>query len=495
MKDCCLGLALRSRPLTIMVLAAVLGLSPTSHGQAEQPTGDGDASPVTTAAPDIPVEHLELLVKPLTREELVVEADGWRDSLKAHVQEIAQLRIALKEQQQSLKEVEDNVASQADGEDTGGDAIEGDAARPEATEGDIAEGDAAQAEATERKQALADSLPTLNEAKAQLVDRLNVVLDELQAKGGEVDSYRMYVSSLTGVGVEVTDSATAWTVLQGWLLSEQGGQRWAWNFAKFLMILLAFYFGASVVAGVVRHAASRASGVSQLLVDFMGKFVKQLLTIIGLIVALGALEVNIAPLLAALGATGFVIGFALQGTLSNFASGLLILAYRPFDVGDVIEAAGVSGVVDSVSLFSTHVRTFDNKLMIVPNNDIWGSTITNATASDTRRVDMSFGIGYEDDIQLAKSILEKLVKDHQLVLDDPAPVVQLHELGDSSLNFVCRPWSKTADYWTVYWEITRAVKEEFDRNGISIPFPQRDVHVYHAMSQEHGDRPLVSHQA
>jgi small conductance mechanosensitive channel len=203
-----------------------------------------------------------------------------------------------------------------------------------------------------------------------------------------------------------------------------------------------------------------------------------MIMIIGLIVALAALEVNIGPLLAAVGAAGFVVGFALQGTLSNFASGLLILAYRPFDVGHVIEAAGVSGIVDSVSLFSTHIRTFDNKVMIVPNNDIWGGTITNATASDTRRVDMTFGIGYKDDTGQAKTILETLLKDHELVLGDPAPVVKLHELADSSVNFVCRPWVKTADYWTVYWDITYAVKEQFDQQGISIPFPQRDVHVF-----------------
>jgi small conductance mechanosensitive channel len=187
--------------------------------------------------------------------------------------------------------------------------------------------------------------------------------------------------------------------------------------------------------------------------------------------------------LAAVGAAGFVIGLALQDTLSNFASGLLILAYRPFDVGDVVEAANISGIVDSVSLFSTHIRTFDNKLMIVPNNDIWGGTITNATASDTRRVDMTFGIGYDDDIGKARAILERIVTSHEKVLREPAPVIQLHELADSSVNFVCRPWTKTADYWNVYWDVTRMVKEEFDREGISIPFPQRDIHVYHEAPQ------------
>jgi len=279
-------------------------------------------------------------------------------------------------------------------------------------------------------------------------------------------------------------------VLKGWLVSEQGGQRWLWNLVKFLLILVAFYFGASIVAGLARKGASRIKNASQLLVNFLGKFVKQAIMLVGLIVALAALEVNIAPLLAAVGAAGFVIAFALQDTLSNFASGLLILAYRPFDEGDVVEAAGISGIVDSVSLFSTHIRTFDNKMMIVPSNDIRGGTITNATASDTRRVDMVFGIGYDDDVDKAKGILESLVQQHELVLDEPAPVVQLHELGDSSINFVCRPWTQTSDYWTVYWDITRAVKDEFDRNGISIPFPQQDIHVYQKTTAPAGDHAI-----
>ena len=396
-------------------------------------------------------------MKPLIKEELVIEADGWRDLLKDNVRQIAALRIAVKQQQKAKEAAQ---------------ATTGEQPTSEADAGLDAEA------AGKKKLELAEDLPHLQEEKTQLVQRLNIVLDELQAKGGDVESYRQYVSSLTGVAVDVTDTATAWTVLKGWLVSEQGGQRWGWNIVKFLVIVIAFYFAASIIANVVRHAATRVKGASQLLVNFLGKFVKQSVLIVGVIVALAALEVNIAPLLAAVGAAGFVIAFALQDTLSNFASGLLILAYRPFDVGDVIEAAGVSGIVNSVSLFSTHIRTFDNKVMIVPNNDIWGGTITNATASATRRVDMVFGIGYGDDIQKAKHILETLVKNHELVLHDPAPVVQLNELADSSVNFICRPWTKTGDYWKVYWDITQSVKEEFDRSGISIPFPQRDVHVY-----------------
>jgi small conductance mechanosensitive channel len=153
------------------------------------------------------------------------------------------------------------------------------------------------------------------------------------------------------------------------------------------------------------------------------------------------------------------------------------LIYRPFDVGQIIEAAGVKGIVDSMNLVSTTVKTFDNQIVVVPNGEIWGGVITNVTGSDKRRVDMTFGISYSDDMTKAAQVLEDIVSKHKMILKEPEPVVKLHELADSSVNFVCRPWVKTADYWTVYWDVTRTVKERFDAEGISIPFPQRDVHI------------------
>ncbi len=415
-------------------------------------------APMTTANPEIPVDQLQLMLKPLTQEELVVEADGWRGLLRSKLVEISQMQIALLKEKEKASEEDSAKAATTD--------------QAKAVDTSEGAGEVATEEAT-------DSLVDLQEQRTHLVDRNNAVIDALEKKGGDVAGYRSYISAVTGIDLNANDASTTWALIVGWLKSEQGGLRWLWNIIKFLLILLAFYFGASVIANLTRHAVARVKGSSQLLVNFAGSFVKQLLMVIGFIVALAALEVNIGPLLAAVGAAGFVIGLALQGTLSNFASGLLILFYRPFDVGDVIDAGGVSGIVDSVSLVSTHIRTFDNKVMIVPNNDIWGGTITNASASKTRRVDMVFGIGYSDDIDKAKSILGKIVADHPLVLDDPAPVIELNELGDSSVNFICRPWTQNSDYWKVYWEITKAVKQEFDRQGISIPFPQRDIHVYH----------------
>jgi small conductance mechanosensitive channel len=156
----------------------------------------------------------------------------------------------------------------------------------------------------------------------------------------------------------------------------------------------------------------------------------------------------------------------------------MILFFRPFDVGDVVDAGGVSGKVIAMNLVSTSIKTFDNKDMVVPNNKIWQDVITNATGVDTRRVDMEFGIGYDDDIDKAQGILEEIVAAHPKALKDPEPTIRMNTLADSSVNFICRPWAKTADYWDVYWDVTKAVKQRFDAEGIGIPFPQRDVHLY-----------------
>jgi small conductance mechanosensitive channel len=156
----------------------------------------------------------------------------------------------------------------------------------------------------------------------------------------------------------------------------------------------------------------------------------------------------------------------------------MILIYRPFDVGDLIEAGGVTGKVSKMSLVNTTILTVDNQTIVVPNNKIWGDVVRNVTAQTMRRIDMMFGISYTDDIPKTERVLQDILDSHEKVLAEPEPVVRLHELADSSVNFVVRPWVKKEDYWDVYWDITRSVKMRFDEEGISIPFPQRDVHVY-----------------
>ena len=250
------------------------------------------------------------------------------------------------------------------------------------------------------------------------------------------------------------------------------------NIVQFIVILILAWVLSRLLGRLAAKALSRVNKASVLLREFLAGLVRKLTLVVGFVIALSFLGVNIAPLVAAIGAAGLVVGLALQGTLSNFASGILILLYRPYDVGDVIDAAGVSGTVEAMTLVSTTVSTFDNKRIIVPNNNIWGDVITNVTGKETRRVDMTFGIGYGSDQDKAEAILHEIVTSHPLVHEEPAPNIRLHALADSSVNFICRPWTNTADYWTVFWEVTRAVKERFDAEGISIPFPQRDVHIY-----------------
>ncbi len=315
---------------------------------------------------------------------------------------------------------------------------------------------------------------------------MKAVLDELETKTDKEDAdtlakirdYRLYVSSVTGITLDVKDTTSAWVAIKGWLSSEEGGLRWAKNIGLFLGILIAAWILSKIFSRAVHRGLSMTGGVSKLLESFLVGAVRWVVMIIGMIMALAALEVSIGPLLAIVGAAGFVVAFALQDSLSNFASGLMILFFRPFDVGDVVDAGGVSGKVTSMNLVSTTIKTFDNKDMVVPNNKVWNDVITNATAAETRRVDMEFGIGYDDDIDRAQTILEEIVNAHPKALKDPPPTIRMNTLADSSVNFICRPWAKTADYWDVYWDVTKAVKQRFDAEGIGIPFPQRDVHLY-----------------
>lgn len=262
-----------------------------------------------------------------------------------------------------------------------------------------------------------------------------------------------------------------------WLLTE--GPGFLVQVAVALVLFLVFLVLAKILGRIVRRFLDAESvQLSRILKDFVVSATVKLTFFVGLLVALSQVGIDLGPLLAGLGVAGFIIGFAVKDSLSNFAAGLMILGYRPYDVGDSVEAAGVSGKVSKMSLVSTTIVTFDNQRLVVPNSKIWGGVIKNVSAEPTRRVDLVFGIGYDDDVDRAEEILRDVVTSHELVLDDPEPVIKLHELADSSLNFVCRPWVWNADYWTVRWDVIREVKRRFDAEGISFPYPQRDVHLH-----------------
>ncbi len=329
-------------------------------------------------------------------------------------------------------------------------------------------------------------LATLRKQRDALAEHQRVNVDLMDEYGLATAPLRRGLISATGkLSQDILDREVAAGLLESsvddaaeWFRSN--GAELVFQLIAFLLILVGFWVLARIARGTVRRLIDRSKlQVSTLAKDFFIKTTGRLVILLGFIIALAQLGVEVAPLLAGLGIAGFIIGFALQDTLSNFASGLMILVYRPFDVGDAIEAAGVTGKVDQMNLVSTMILTFDNQLMIVPNKQVWGGIIRNITHQDKRRVDLTFGIGYSDDIPKAEKVLSEIVAAHDKVLPDPEPVVKLHELGDSAVSFIVRPWAKTDDYWNVYWDITREVKRRFDEEGISIPFPQRDVHVYH----------------
>jgi small conductance mechanosensitive channel len=247
---------------------------------------------------------------------------------------------------------------------------------------------------------------------------------------------------------------------------------------KLVFALVIFYVGRMAVAGVVGFVRKILTGreMDDILVGFSIAILRWVLLLFVVIAALSQLGIDTTSLIALLGAAGLAIGLSLQSSLSNLAAGVMLIIFRPFTKGDFVEAGGATGVIDNISIFTTTMTTPDNKEVIVPNGAIISSNITNFSARDTRRVDMVFGCSYDDDVRKAKRILEEIIAADERVLKDPAPVVVLGELADSSINFLVRPWAKSEDYWALLWETTEAVKLRFDDEGLSIPYPQMDVH-------------------
>ena len=258
---------------------------------------------------------------------------------------------------------------------------------------------------------------------------------------------------------------------------------WEWGalYGTKVLAAVAILVIGRIVVGILTSLVRRLlrkSNVDETLSKFVTSLTRILLMMFLIIAAVGALGVQTTSFVAIIGAAGLAVGFALQGSLANFAAGVLLIIFRPFKVGDFIDAGGATGVVQAVSIFTTVLNTPDNKKVIIPNGSITGGNIINYSAQEMRRIDLVFGIGYDEDIKKAKETLERIVAEDSRVLEDPSPTVAVSELADSSVNFVVRPWVKTADYWDVYFAITEKVKLTFDEQGISIPFPQRDIHVY-----------------
>jgi len=251
---------------------------------------------------------------------------------------------------------------------------------------------------------------------------------------------------------------------------------WAINIGLALLIFIVGRIVSGIIVGGIKKLLER-SKVDAMLSSFISSLLKATLLLFVLIAALEQLGVDTTSLIALLGAAGLAVGLALQGSLQNFASGVMLLIFRPFKIGDFVEAGGTMGSVQKINIFSSVLLTPDNREIIVPNSSIFNGNITNYSSQPNRRIDMVFGIGYGDDMKKAKQVIQGIMEADSRILKDPAPTIVVGELGDSCVNIYVRPWVVGADYWDVKFEVTEKVKSAFDENGISIPFPQMDLHL------------------
>ncbi|MBY5947513.1 small-conductance mechanosensitive channel MscS [Photobacterium rosenbergii] len=253
-----------------------------------------------------------------------------------------------------------------------------------------------------------------------------------------------------------------------------------------LSALVILFIGNIITKSIANGVAKmlRRKDMDEAVVEFLHSLVRYLLFVIVLIAALGRVGVQTASVVAVIGAAGLAVGLALQGSLSNFAAGVLIVAFRPFKSGDFVEIGGVSGSVESIQVFSTILNTPDNKMVVVPNASVIGGPITNYSRHKTRRIDLVIGVSYDADLKHTKAVLNRVIEADDRILKDPEPTVGVLALADSSVNFAVRPWVKTSDYWAVYFDLMQAIKEELDKENIGIPYPQMDVHLNKVLEQK-----------
>ena len=415
-----------------LVLLCLLVLPGLSTAQAPEPEPSDDIPKVAHLDPAIPLPELAHRLIPLTKGELEPVALAWLEIVRAKTEEIAERQVDLLQ----------DPASATD----------------EAYQG----------------------LAKLVEERAALLQRFTAVVDAFQSKGGDealVGELRAYRASVLASETLLARPQALAKAFFTWLTRADGGGAVARDIGVIIVVLAFLVFVSKVIRAILRRRMGRIQSLSKLLQSFLVGTAYWLVLAVGLLLALALLGVNVTPLFAMIGGVSFILAFALQDTLGNLASGLMIMFNSPFDEGDYVLIGGQSGTVKSVSIRATTITTPDNQVIVIPNKSVWGNVITNVTASDTRRVDLVFGISYDDSIPDAMRVIEETVKAHPLVLADPEPVVRVHELAASSVNFICRPWTKTSDYWTVYWDLTHSMKENLEAASIRIPYPQQDVHI------------------
>ncbi|MEQ8772138.1 MAG: mechanosensitive ion channel family protein, partial [Erythrobacter sp.] len=409
--------------------------APDTSEQAQSDSTGGTepetAFPERVTDPSVTIEELSHLLIPLTKDELGEVTDAWLANVRDATQEIADLQA--------------------------------DIARNPAQEGDPRFA----------------RLIKLVEKRAALLSRFTMAVDSFARKGGDEGRVADLRAYREAVLFEETSQAST-TALIGslvtWLGRPDGGIALLKRIGIALLALAAIVLVARFARGIVHVWLGRFSKLSKLLQAFIAAMFFWIFIVIGVLVVLASVDIDVTPLFALIGGASFILAFAFQDTLGNLASGLMILVNQPFDEGDYIDVGGVSGTVKDVSIVATTIATVDNKIIIVPNRNVWGNVIVNASVSDVRRVDLVFGASYDDPIQQVLDTIGEIVAAHPKILADPEPTVAANELAASSVNYVCRPWVRAEDYLDVYWDLTRQVKEAFDKKGLSMPYPQQDVH-------------------
>ena len=413
--------------------AQVENIATTSEvSPAEEATSVEDAADGRVTSPQISTAELSHLLVPLTKSELEDVSRTWFDTVRSKTREIAELQA---ERARNPQEGDDPRIAR---------------------------------------------IVELVEERARLLERFTLVLESLERKGGDealVAELKAYRSSILYEETALASTRALVGSFFVWLGRSDGGLAVLQSVLIAVLALAGIVLAARFVRGFARMWIKRFTNISKLLQGFIVGAIFWIFILVGLVVVLSSVNVDITPLFAVIGGASFILAFAFQDTLGNLASGLMIMINQPFDEGDFIEVGGVGGTVKNVSIVGTTIATPDNKIIVVPNKNVWGNVIVNATASDTRRVDLVFSASYDDPIQDVLDVITQEVANHSKVLSEPAADIRATDLAASSVDFVCRPWVKAEDYWDVKTDLTRRVKEAFEREGLSMPYPQQDVHL------------------
>lgn len=414
-------------------VALLIGALPAG---AQQAAGQDDADVQVSGqvvSPDLPLDELAIRLTPLTKKELAAAVAAWISHARSATEDVAEAQIAV------LR----------------------------------ASGDS--------QQAARSALAAEKAERNRIFDKLGLVVDAYAAKGGaaeKVAEFHAYRDAVLSDETRQADWRTHFETFQGWLFASDGGIGIVIRIGVLIVALITLLAVARIIRRSVGTRIGRVPNISKLLQGFILVVIYWLTIAVGLMLVLAGLGVDVTPLFAVLGGASFILAFALQDTLSNLAAGLMIMITRPFDEGDYVELGAISGSVRKVSITRTTLVTPDNQVIQIPNSTVWGDIITNVNASDTRRVDLAFGVSYDDDLRAVERALRETVTAHPLVLQTPEPTIKLNALSDSSVDFICRPWARTEDYWTVYWDLMAQIKLRFDRDGITIPYPQQDVRLH-----------------